>query len=323
MIREAQRPARVGRGGGHRRGVPGRDTPAPADTARCSATGSLKRRVRRTDLDTPIDLDAPAVRIDISAVTSAGDTLLSAAMLSTWSYGFAVIDAATALAEAGLAPASGTSAVLDELWRALRGAPGLVDHADALTRVYRGRDVAHMMMTHSLDDLNALPTEADRAKARGFIDRVRHHRPRRPAAARTRRSRRGSVPLSDAEKSMVASWSSPETWQPGARHPGRGKYLIKTGQRVGIPGELEYVADEADLYNTDSPPRRVVPVSRALGPIGGSLRQRGSALHHPRRSAGSRSPRSGLSGPAAGQRPCLAGHGWQGPRLRRGTSPWP
>jgi hypothetical protein len=199
---------------------------------------------------TPIDLDAPAVSIDISAVTSAGDTLLSAAMLSTWSYGFAVIDASTALAEAGLAPPRRYLAVLDELWRALRGAPGLVDHADALTRVYRGRDVAHMMMTHSLDDLNALPTEADRAKARGFIDRcaitVLAGLPMRELDEVSR-----IVPLSQAEKLMVASWSSPETWQPGARHPGRGKYLLKTGQRVGIPVELEYVADEAELYNTD------------------------------------------------------------------------
>ena len=40
------------------------------------------------------------------------------------------------------------------------------------------------------------------------------------------------------------------------RHPGRGKYLIKTGQRVGIPVELEYVGDEAELYNTDAAVRR-------------------------------------------------------------------
>jgi hypothetical protein len=79
------------------------------------------------------------------------------------------------------------------------------------------------------------------------------------------------VPLSEAEKAIVASWSSPETWQPGARHPGRGKYLIKTGQRVGIPVELEYVADEAKLYETDtqatnlsgSTARSVTPVPRA------------------------------------------------------------
>jgi len=218
-------------------------------TLRMLCEGSLKG-VFDGPTSTPIDLDAPAVSIDISAVTSAGDTLLSAAMLSTWSYGFAVIDASTALADAGLAPPRRYLAVLDELWRALRGAPGLVDHADALTRVYRGRNVAHMMMTHSLDDLNALPTEADRAKARGFIDRcaitVLAGLPMRELDEVSR-----IVPLSEQEKLMVASWSSPESWQPGARHPGRGKYLIKTGQRVGIPVELEYVGDEAALYNTD------------------------------------------------------------------------
>jgi hypothetical protein len=218
-------------------------------TLRMLCEGSLKG-VFDGPTTTPIDLSAPAVSVDISAVVSAGDTLLAAAMLSTWSYGFAVIDASSALADAGLTPPRRYVAVLDELWRALRGAAGLVDHADALTRVYRGRNVAHMMMTHSLDDLNALPTEADRAKARGFVDRcaitVLAGLPMRELDEVSR-----IVPLSQAEKAMVSSWSSPETWQPGARHPGRGKYLIKTGQRVGIPVEMEYVADEARLYNTD------------------------------------------------------------------------
>lgn len=218
-------------------------------TLRMLCDGSLQG-VFDGPTSTPIDLDAPAISIDISSVASSGDTLLSAAMLSTWSYGFAMIDAAGALADAGLAPRRRFLAVLDELWRALRGAPGLVDHADALTRVYRGRDVAHMMMTHSLDDLNALPTEADRAKARGFIDRcaitVLAGLPMRELDEVSR-----IVPLSSSEKAMVASWSSPETWQPGARHPGRGKYLVKTGQRIGIPVEMEYVGDEALLYNTD------------------------------------------------------------------------
>ena len=109
-----------------------------------------------------------------------------------------------------------------------------------------------MMMTHSLDDLNALPTEADRAKARGFVDRcaitVLAGLPMRELDEVSR-----IVALSGSEKALVASWSSPESWQPGARHPGRGKYLIKAGQRVGIPVELEYVADEAALYDTDGP----------------------------------------------------------------------
>jgi hypothetical protein len=218
-------------------------------TLRTLCEGSLKGVFDRPT-SKPIDLSAPAVSVDISAITSAGDTLLSAAMLSTWSYGFAVIDASSALAEAGLAAPRRYVAVLDELWRALRGASGLVDHADVLTRVYRGRDVAHVMITHSLDDLAALPSEADRAKARGFIDRcaitVLAGLPRRELEEVGQ-----IVPLTDAEKELVASWSSPDTWQPGARHPGRGRYLIKTGQRVGIPVEMILVADEPVLYDTD------------------------------------------------------------------------
>jgi len=218
-------------------------------TLRTLCDGSL-RGVFDGPTTTPLDLSAPAISVDISAVASAGDTLLAAAMLSTWSYGFAVIDAAAALADAGLAPRRRFVAVLDELWRALRGAPGLVDHADALTRVYRGRDVAHLMVTHSLDDLSALPSDADRAKARGFVDRcaitVLAGLPMRELDELSR-----IVHLTSAERQLVASWSSPETWHAGGRHPGRGRYLIKTGQRIGIPVEMELVGDEPALYETD------------------------------------------------------------------------
>ena len=58
----------------------------------------------------PIDLDAPAVSVDISAVKAAGDKLLTAAMLCTWSYGFGCVDAASALAALGAAPPAPTSA---------------------------------------------------------------------------------------------------------------------------------------------------------------------------------------------------------------------
>jgi hypothetical protein len=51
-------------------------------TMRTLCEGSLKG-VFDSPTSTPIDLTAPAVSVDISAVTSAGDTLLSAAMLST------------------------------------------------------------------------------------------------------------------------------------------------------------------------------------------------------------------------------------------------
>jgi hypothetical protein len=198
----------------------------------------------------PIDLDAPAVSVDISAVKAAGDKLLTAAMLCTWSYGFGCVDAASALASLGAAPARSYLAVMDELWRALRGAPGLVEHADSLTRLNRARGMAHIMITHSLADLDALATEEDRARARGFMDRsaitVLAGLPPRELARVAE-----ITPLTRPERALVASWSAPESYQPGARHPGRGKYLIKTGERLGIPVQLTLVGPERELYDTD------------------------------------------------------------------------
>ncbi len=198
----------------------------------------------------PINLEAPAVSVDISAVRAAGDKLLTAAMLCTWSYGFGCVDAASALAALGAAPRRSYLGVMDELWRALRGAAGLVEHADSLTRLNRARGMAHIMITHSLADLDALATEEDRAKARGFMDRsaitVLAGLPPRELARVSE-----ITPLTGPEQALVASWSAPESYQPGARHPGRGKYLIKTGERLGIPVQLTLVGPEHHLYDTD------------------------------------------------------------------------
>ncbi len=125
---------------------------------------------------------------------------------------------------------------MDELWRALRGAPGLVEYADSLTRLNRAKGMASIMITHSLADLDALATEEDRAKARGFADRcaitVLAGLPPRELARVSQ-----ITPLTGPEQELVTSWSAPDSWQPGARHPGRGKYLIKAGERLGIPVE--------------------------------------------------------------------------------------
>ncbi|MGH3123292.1 MAG: hypothetical protein ACRDND_20060, partial [Streptosporangiaceae bacterium] len=198
----------------------------------------------------PIDLDAPAVSVDISRVGAAGDKLLTAAMLCTWAYGFGVVDAAAALADQGIAPHRSYLAVMDELWRALRGAPGLVEHADALTRLSRQKGMGSIMATHSLADLAALPSPEDRAKARGFVERsaitVMGGLPPRELASLSE-----VCPMTGPEMELVTSWSSPDSWQAGARHPGRGKYLIKAGERLGIPVELSLVGAEHALYDTD------------------------------------------------------------------------
>lgn len=199
---------------------------------------------------TPLNLSAPAVVVDLSAVTGAGDTLMAASMLATWSYGHAMIEASLALSRVGGGPPRQFLAVLDEMWRALRGSSALVEQADALTRVYRHKSVAHLMLTHSLDDLAAVGTDTDRAKARGFLDRC-------AITALTAMSERelseiGRLRhLTGREIATVQSWSSSTSWQPGGHHYGRGKYLIKAGDRTGIPVEMTLVGDEPALYDTD------------------------------------------------------------------------
>ncbi len=199
---------------------------------------------------TPLDLDAPAVCVDLSAITGAGDVLMAAAMLATWSYGHAMIEASVALTRLWMGPPRRFLAVLDEMWRALRGSSALVDQADALTRVYRHKSVAHLMLTHSLDDLAAVGTDADRAKARGFLDRC-------GITVLTAMSERELAEigrlrhLTRREIAAVQSWSSSTSWQAGGHHYGRGKYLIKAGDRTGIPVEMTLVADEPRLYDTD------------------------------------------------------------------------
>mgnify|MGYP001202525074 CR=1 FL=1 len=224
-------------------------------TLRLLCTGSLAG-VFDGETTSQLDMEAPGVSVDISRVGAAGEKLLTAAMLCTWSYGFGMVDAASVLADHGLTRRRSYIGVMDELWRALRGAPGLVEFADSLTRLNRSKGMASVMVTHSLSDLEALATEEDRAKARGFVDRsaitVLAGLPPRELAWVNR-----ITPLTGPEQGLVSSWSSPDSWQPGARHPGRGKYLIKTGaERLGIPVQMSLTRDELVLYDTDQAIRR-------------------------------------------------------------------
>ena len=226
-------------------------------------TGTL-RGVFDGETTTPIDVNAPIVSVDISRAGAAGDKLLTAAMLCTWAYGHAVVDATAVLSGLGLTPPRSYMAVMDEMWRSLRGAPGLVEHADNLTRLNRARGQASLMITHSLADLDALATEEDRAKARGFIDRSAI---KVLAALPPRELEKVSqiTPLTGPEQQLVAGWSAPDSWRPGARHPGRGKYLIKTGGRIGIAFDLGLVGEEPVLYDTDQAIRLVTDPHRSGG----------------------------------------------------------
>ena len=64
------------------------------------------------------------------------------------------------------------------------------------------------------------------------------------------------TPMTSQETAMVRSWAAPPTWIAGSAHPGRGRYLLKSGERMGLPVQLNLVAAERELYDTDRAWRR-------------------------------------------------------------------
>jgi hypothetical protein len=191
------------------------------------------------------DPDTRALSLDISALDEDTDDVVAAAMLCSWAWAAAFIEGSTAMGKRRK-----VLRVQDELWRALRVAPGLVERSDRVTRLNRHRGEVSVQVTHSLDDLEALPTEADRAKARGMAARNGTVVLGGMADKELDGIRR-ITPLTAAESEMVTSWAAPPTWIAGARHPGRGKYLIKSGERMGLPCQMRLTHTEQSLYDTD------------------------------------------------------------------------
>jgi hypothetical protein len=190
-----------------------------------------------------LDPSAPAISLDISDLDEETDQVVAAAMLCSWAWGAGLIEARQ------VGHGKNIFWIQDEAWRALRTGPGLVEKSDRMTRLNRHKGVASAWLTHSMDDLEALPSEEDRAKARGIANRCAIHVYGGLPATELRSL---TVNLSQREKDMLASWQSAGTWVPGQRHPGRGLYLIKAGERAGLPVRMTLAQRELDLYNTDS-----------------------------------------------------------------------
>ncbi|MEU6965104.1 ATP-binding protein [Streptomyces chrestomyceticus] len=217
---------------------------------------------------TPLDINAPAVSVDISALRARGNDVVSAGMIATWAYTYSAIDSARSI---GLMDRS-LVLPMDEMWRALRSGPGLVDAMDGISRLNRTTNDVTVYVTHSLLDVEALPTETDRAKARGLMDRCDTWVIGASSEEELRRVT-GKRSLTEQEVMMISSWSSATSTgldiaptvdgggnlplEEGARHPGRGKYLIKIGTRPGIAAALDLTATEQRLYQTDPARRRI------------------------------------------------------------------
>lgn len=210
-----------------------------------------------------LSVDTPMVVVDVSAVSRQSESVLSSAMLASWSEMFSTIEAANALADAGLEPQRNYLVVLDEMWRAMRleGA-GLVDKADSITRLNRAEGVGNLFITHSLRDMQSMASEADNLKARGFAERsgivVTAGLAKEDLRALSEVKR-----MSEVEINAVAGWSTPPGWRSRQiRHPdgrtrpapppGAGKVLIKLGERAGIQTQVRLTKTELDLHDTNN-----------------------------------------------------------------------
>lgn len=207
-----------------------------------------------TATTTRINLDAPAVAVDISRIGEADAQLTAAAMLAAWSEGLGCVAASHALADAGQARPRWYFTILDELWRPLRTAGGLVDRIDAITRLNRTWGLGQAMITHTLKDLDSIDSPADRAKARGFVERAGM-----VACMGLPLSELGDLDqitgLSPREVDLITSWSSPEGWSGqdnAAQPPGLGKCLIKVGGKPGVPVKIQLTATERRLHDTNT-----------------------------------------------------------------------
>jgi hypothetical protein len=193
-----------------------------------------------------------SVVIDVSAIAESDEQLRAAVLGATWAAGFGEVAVHHALADAGIAPKRTFHVVLDELWQMLQAGSGLVGKVDALLRLNRTKGVGVTMISHTMDDLKALPNEEDRRKAAGLVERAGmvvlfglppSEMPRVETAVR----------LTEVEKDMITGWSTPPAWSSSGRSvpPGRGHALIKVGGRPGIPVLVELTEEELDPYNTN------------------------------------------------------------------------
>lgn len=202
---------------------------------------------------TPMMMDRSVV-FDVHALRDTSSDLEAAVLLACWSYGFATVEIAQTLADAGVAPRERFAIVMDELWRILRASSGLVERIDALTRLNRTMGVAQLMVTHSMADFNALESEADRLKALGFVERskmiVMGGLPQREMELIE-----GVMSMSRAERELLSSWNAEGTYDPRTGRetapPGQGKFLLKTSNAPGTAFQTILTADELNVSNTN------------------------------------------------------------------------
>lgn len=172
-------------------------------------------------------------------------------LAATWSSAFAAKNATDMMAEAGLLPRRNHVIIMDEMHRALRASPLMVDRLDLLTRLNRQWGVGQIMITHTFADLLCLDTQAQNNKARGFVERSKIKVLGALSRTEIKRYLRGEsgLPISVREEDMLADWATPTNFDANASFKGVGKFLVKLGGLPGIPVNVQMCDIERSGFN--------------------------------------------------------------------------
>lgn len=219
----------------------------------------------------PLDLNATAICIDVSALARGDKKLKAAVMLTCWSDAYGAMEAAHLLADVGLAPQKYFLAILDELWQVLGSGAGMVNRIDELTRLNRSVGTGLLQITHTGRDLESLPTEADVKIAKGFIERSGMVIcGGLPAGELERLS--DVLQFTTAEQRLITSWSRGAPMRGArngmrARPMGTGKFMVKSGKdnASGVPIQTLLTDTEVELRLHDTSARFADLIERVAG----------------------------------------------------------
>lgn len=191
----------------------------------------------------PIDLNAPCVDIDVSAVPENNTILRAAVMLISWQNAFAAIEGHHVLSDNGIHEKVVFDLIGDELWQLIEASPEhAVSYIDRISRTNRTSGICLTLVTHSSNDLKQVAGgESNQGRAKGFIERCRA-KFIAPITQSEIEAMRGIINFTETEEAMLQEWSATpipgEDFVPGDRQKptGLGCFILKTSESDTTPG---------------------------------------------------------------------------------------
>lgn len=191
----------------------------------------------------PIDLDAPCVDIDVSAVPENNAVLRAAVMLISWQNAFAAIEGHHVLSDNGIHPKQVFDLIGDELWQLLEASPEhAVSYIDRITRTNRTSGIVLTLITHSVRDFKQVAGgDSNQGRATGFIERCRA-KFIGPVTGSEIEEMRGIINFVDTEEAILQDWAATpipgEDFIPGDKQKptGLGCFVLKIAESDTAPG---------------------------------------------------------------------------------------